>query len=492
MRVMRVCAILVLASLLAALAPSASRAAPSFQGQNLLVNPGFEEPYDKIGRGERAHGWGHWFETTGHEGDFAVSIERNPAVIHSGSAAQHIGNRTYAWYAGVWQTVAVPAGTQVRFCAWGRVFVSNDDWERVDPPGYSWDGHNARGRVGISPNGEEEWNNPAVVWSPEANPHNWQQLCVDAVAGPAGKVKVWTSFDLRSAAQAGGVLAFHVDGWWDDASLVALGTAAAATAPAAGNTPTGAQPPAQAATAAPVTCETRPDGSVVRVVQSGDSLLAIALACDSTVEAIQQLNGLSGTLINVGQTLIVKGPTAAPTATPAPTQAATPTALASPTPTDGQVCVEAFNDANANQAKDTGEQLLGGVGFTLSDTSGPKNSYVTSGLEREPYCFAGLTPGTYTVEARAPNGVTSTTDSKWQVGLTAGLQHKIAYGGSRGAAPTAAPGQVDVPAPSGSDSSPSAGSESSSLGRIALGGLGVLILLVAGFMAGLVVMRSRR
>src|SRR3990172_7057279 len=82
------------------------------EGQdNLLVNPGFEQPYEN---GRHANGWGRWFEDTGKkEGtlDYAVnpdfSAEVNPVIVRSGSAAQHIGNRYDPWHAGVLQSVKV-------------------------------------------------------------------------------------------------------------------------------------------------------------------------------------------------------------------------------------------------------------------------------------------------------------------------------------------------------------------------------------------------
>lgn len=495
MRVMRIAGVLALVALVAGLLPSTGRAAPALQGQNLLANPGFEQPYEDIRRGRRASGWRQWYEDTGHEDvlTFRLEVELNPLLIQEGSASQHIGNKTFAWHGGMAQVAAVPAGTPVRFCAYGRVFVSNDDFEKVS--GYSWEGFKPQMRVGIFPNGDVEWTTPGIIWSGETNPNlGFQQMCVDATVGDTGKVTVFTSNDFRASAGDKGVLAYHVDAWWDNASLVATGPAGTPAPTTVGNVPTGAKPPAQpVATAAPIACEIRADGSVVRVVQSGDTVLGIAIACDSTVAAIRQLNNLQSDLINVGQTLVVKGPTAPPTAVPAPTQAVPPTPVPTATPTGAEICVEAFNDANANRSKDDGEQLLGGVGFTLSDASGPKGSYVTSGLEPEPYCFAGLTPGPYTIEARPPNGVTSTTDAQWQVGLTGGVQQMIQYGGSRGAAPAGTESSSSAaPSAAGGATTSSSADGSSSLGRIAVGVLGVAILLVAGFMAGLVVMRSRR
>lgn len=476
--------VIAVVALLVALLPSTGLAAPALQ-ENLLTNPGFEQPYSDGGK--QANGWGRWFEDTGKAGggslDYVVqpdfSAEVNPVIVRSGSASQHIGNRYDPWHAGVKQPVSVPAGSPLRFCAYGRLFANNANFE--DAP--SIESKDGQMQVGIFPNGEVEWNTSGIIWSGKINPHNaWQQVCVDATAGDAGKVTVFVSSSYR------GQTAFHLDAWWDDASLVI-------TAPAATAAPTQGAAPPPAPTVAERNCETQADGSVTYVVQSGDTVGAIALSCDSTIDDIRQLNNLVNDLIQVGQTLIVKAATAPPTPAPPPTaEAPAPTAEPATVAvaSDGEICVEAFNDANANQVKDPGEQLLGGVGFALNDAAGPRGSYVTSGLEPEPYCFAGLQPGSYTVEARAPTGVSGTTSAEWPVGVTAGMKFEIAYGGSRNAEGTApnVPAADDTPPEvSAPDAS---GSSSSDLGRFVAGALGVIILIGAGAMASIVWTRARR
>jgi LysM repeat protein len=492
---------MVLVALLVMLAPSTGLAAPARQ-DNLLVNPGFEQPYED---GKQANGWGRWFEDTGKKDgtlDYAVnptfSAEVNPALVRNGSTSQHVGNQYDPWHAGVLQSVKVTPGARLRFCAHGRLFANNEDFEKAP----SIPSLNGNMQVGIFPDGTVTWDNGGIVWSAAINPHDtWQQVCVDATAGPSGQVTVFTSSNYRGSS------AFHLEAWWDDASLTAI-TSAPATTPAQLGTPA---PPAQAPTASASGCQPQADGTVTYVVKSGDTLYAIAIACDTTVAAIQQLNALSGTTILVGQTLIIKGtgapPPAAPTAalttatpslsptlvatatTETPTATATPQAVAAVT--EGQICVEAFNDANANQTKDEGEQLLGGVSFMLSDSAGPRGTYVTSGLEAEPYCFAGLPAGSYNVDAGPPSGVTSTTAEEWPVGLTGGMGFNIAYGGSREAAGDESTAPPDTTSPDTSTTPEESGTQSD-LGRVAMGALGIGVLLAAGFLAGMVLNRARR
>jgi hypothetical protein len=164
-------------------------------------------------------------------------------------------------------------------------------------------------------------------------------------------------------------------------------------------------------------------------------------------------------------------------------------ALAAPLPQGtGQVCVQAFDDVNGNEVRDADEKLLAGVGFTLSDDSGVKSSYTTDGIN-ELYCFGKLAAGSYIVRAKPPTGYESTTAGQWVYPLAAGGQYDAKYGANKpGGAPT---GPTNPPTNSGAPATTSTGGGTSTLGRIALGGLGVIILLVAGFMAGMFVQRSR-
>ncbi len=144
----------------------------------------------------------------------------------------------------------------------------------------------------------------------------------------------------------------------------------------------------------------------------------------------------------------------------------------------GQICVLAFDDQNGNGVRDTDEPLLAGVGFTLADSSGAQpRTYKTDG-NSEPYCFSSLAPGSYTIQARSPAGVNLevTTPGQWAISLASGAQFDVNYGGR-------------VAAKSNSTSNPAG--RPSTLGRIVLGGLGVVILAAAGFIAYLLIQRVR-
>ncbi|NWG76422.1 MAG: hypothetical protein HXY24_17775 [Rubrivivax sp.] len=143
----------------------------------------------------------------------------------------------------------------------------------------------------------------------------------------------------------------------------------------------------------------------------------------------------------------------------------------------GQICVLAFEDLDGNGIKGDDEPLLSGVGFTLADETGVKGSYSTDG-NSEPYCFGNLSPGSYTVQARKPADMETTTEGQWAISLASGAQFDVTYG-ARAASPAA---QAAAPASSGG---------MSTLGRIALAGLGLLVLVGSGFMFFTTLQRAR-
>jgi len=65
---------------------------------------------------------------------------------------------------------------------------------------------------------------------------------------------------------------------------------------------------------------------IIYVVKANDVLVAIAAKYGISVDEIMQANGMSDTLLRVGQQLIIPGPTPTPTITPTPLPSATPTA----------------------------------------------------------------------------------------------------------------------------------------------------------------------
>jgi LysM repeat protein len=116
---------------------------------------------------------------------------------------------------------------------------------------------------------------------------------------------------------------------------VASGSGSGNSIPAVTSTPGGPTP-------IPIylvlTSTPKPDGSVIHVVQSGQTLIGIAQAYGLTVTEIKALNNLSDDAIYVGDKLIIHpanapGPTGTPSAPATPTRAATSTRRPTRTPT---------------------------------------------------------------------------------------------------------------------------------------------------------------
>lgn len=144
----------------------------------------------------------------------------------------------------------------------------------------------------------------------------------------------------------------------------------------------------------------------------------------------------------------------------------------------GEICVLAFEDQDGNSVKGSDEPLLGGVGFTLSDESGVKSTWSTDG-NSEPYCFGNLPPAQYTVQARGPANLEVTTAGQWAVPLAAGARFDVAWGAQKTGGTAAA------------NNSSGGGSSMTTFGRIVLGGVGLLVLIGAGFLAMTTLQRAR-
>ncbi len=487
------------------LSPFATYAAPLPQSGNLLQNPGLEQPYQGCGSGQTASGWKCWYtvipkpepdaSALQYSAQAYFSAETNPSgkypeLIHGGEVSQHFGYQLDPWIAGLYQTVTVPPNAQLRFCVWSRMHASNTENPTVD----SVSSYLGRAQVGIAPDGGTNGGAANVAWSGKSNPHDtWQQICVEATSGAEGKATVFTSNDWRGAA------AKHLDVWWDDAELVALGVVPTVQPTAAGNTQpqptTIAQP--QPTAAPPVT---NPDGSIVHTIVSGDTLFGLSFQYNVALEDILALNGLTkDSLLSIGQKIIIKGGTGAqPAATVEPTAAAgqpvdpaqptaAPAAPEQPTPAQpssaAKLCVQAYSDANSDGLLTAGEEPVAGVQFAVANSQGVQAASYTTDDSGQAHCFTDLPPGSYTVAVQPAPGTVATSDKRWGVALTGGSVVDINFGSrSDSSAPAAAPGQVEA--------TPAAGS-GSGLGGLLTGAIGLIVLLVAGVLGAFVIARRR-
>jgi uncharacterized protein YkwD len=118
------------------------------------------------------------------------------------------------------------------------------------------------------------------------------------------------------------------------------------------------------------TATPNPDGSVVHVVRSGQTLIGIAIAYGVSVAEIKSLNNLTSDAIYVGDKLIIHeantpGPTSTTTATTTPTRAATATRNPTRTPTPSITLLATASasqgDPQQKDASQSGSDPLGSI-----------------------------------------------------------------------------------------------------------------------------------
>ncbi len=337
---------LVCGALLSAGALPLARRAALAQGENLLQNPGFEEPYIAINGDETlrvAHGWQPW-HVPNEGGSSAINArpEYKPAPanrVRSGAAAQEYNTFFATHIGGVYQRVPVPPGTELRFSVYIYVWSS----ATFANPNVSEDPNQVIVNVGIDPNGGTDGESPNIVWSADAEFYDeYRELSVTATAQSAA-VTVF----VRTAPQ-GFVGTNNI--YVDDAALVALGQAPPPTSappspaptqdflvptqegtvtplpatPTPAFSPTPTAPPSTATPTQPPLPDDYND-TVLYTVVAGDTLWGIAQRYGSSVSAIVKVNGISeNDYLRIGQTLLVpvrQQYAPPPTFTPAPTQA---------------------------------------------------------------------------------------------------------------------------------------------------------------------------
>ncbi len=290
--------------------------------QNLLVNPGFEQ-FGEFGRytaslGDPdfnfAEGWAGWRALTPrteswqninplaypHSGDFKLS----------GGFSQEIGRSGGTFTAAAYQVVNdLPNGTTLRASV--RVYIENGP------------GTGARARIGIGSNVGGNAAAPGIVWSPfNTSVNSWQELTVETTV-PAGSVTVFIFATQDTPNGPSGPNSIYMD----NAALIVTG-AGTPTAPS-GDGGAVNVPPVATSTPVPQFAAfvarqgTIENGKIVHTVVAGDTLAAIAVAYGVSLDELRQLNNIPGSILFVGQKIIIgDAPPPTPTATntrPAPT-----------------------------------------------------------------------------------------------------------------------------------------------------------------------------
>ena len=329
--------------------------------------------------------------------------------------------------------------------------------------------------------------------------------------------------------------------FFDTPSLVAINAPAAApqpaapaNPPAAGQSAQPAAPNAQAATAVPPT--PRPDGSIVHVVQPGDTMWVIAinyasvlgLTPQEALAAIQELNN-NPTFLNPNDELLIKAGTGeAAAATPAegtadataaatdgtPAADATPAGKGTPEATAesseavvttpeatapaaiaGTICVGTFQDANNDGQRNDGEILVANAAIAIARAGVTVSTYITDGAS-EPYCFELTEADSYQLQLYPPAGFASTTEDNWAVSIANGESYTVLFGLTDAPQTVADTGAAETTGDTAAtDAETTEAPAETDEGGLFSGSLGMIVLAVGGLLlvlAGLGVFLLRR
>lgn len=391
---------------------------PPLEG-NLLLNPGFEEDsyqyYDDPVR-MIPNGWEPFWDSAFDPPRYNPS-EGVPERIHGGYRAASYWEQYRDFDGGLFQRVAATQGTTYRLTAYGHAVSES----------------NVKMQVGISKKGGFDHNSADVVWSGAQNAKDsYQEFSVEATAE-----YVEITVFLRGSPD---YPVEQTDFYWDDASLVVVSTAPPTEKPE-DKPEEQQQPQSSGVTVGSIPKSTpAPDGSVVHTVQSGETLIGIAVTYGVTLEELRANNNLTTDMVFIGQQLVIKLPGSEP---PPEEAAEEQPAEEQPTPTaaevaeagaesqaaeatgNGTVCVMSYEDSNANGIRDGGEITLAGITFAVSDSTQIVAQYTTDG--NEPYCFTELVPGTYIVSWTGDQ-YTATTDQTWATSVAAGATVSREFG----------------------------------------------------------------
>ena len=282
----------------------------SAQG-NVLVNPGFEQPYGGGYHRYTAQGWLPWVGV----GDADFYPEQYGAVYSGGNsqAVLAIGviRDSSPLDVAVYQVAHnIPSGSRVRASAWVSIWMTGVP----DPVNAG-----AWLRIGIDPNGGTNPNDGDVVWSGVNASQGGSQggeswlLSYTPIAVEATTTGASVTVFLRWQQTWGGN---EQRAFFDDAALGIL-------QPGNGAVPA---PPSVEPAQPPVVTG---GSSTTYVVRSGDTLYRIALRFGTSIAAIATANNLANpNIIHAGLTLTIPGSetaVTAPVANPPPQPALTTT-----------------------------------------------------------------------------------------------------------------------------------------------------------------------
>ncbi len=529
------------------------------QGPNLLTNPGFEEGHynqDGIAEITVPNGWRmHWSNQESKIFDgYAETARPETVVWNIAGAPAHEADvfwkdgiytvKIFKGWAPLWAAMSqdvggLEVGRRYRLVApvYIDIVADYDQGQKVPPS----DNRHGRVRLGASPVGSA-WRDEASIgysgwWTADSvNPfYLAYPTFVHEFTATAPEMTVWIEMASNYPHPQNG---FFIDtvGLYALDETGAITQAQPAAAAPAGDQPAGEAP--AAAPAAPVpTATPRADGSVVHIVQSGDSFWSLAVRYAATMgitaeEALLEIPALNDNpqVITTGDELIILPPSAERAAAiaggvePADGEA-TPDAEAAPegeTPAEGEssedsgeaegenaaeteqggssalsqallqvspssICVQVYEDVNGDGIRaDVGENPVPDQAVTLRLAGSTISTYVTDDTG-ELYCFESLEAATYQVQIQSTSDYEVIGDDRWAVAMAEGVMIPVSFG-LRAAADTVADAGTteDATADDSATAEAVQNDASSNMTYIVLG-IAALLVLVAG--AGVYLLR---
>ncbi|MBN1202083.1 MAG: LysM peptidoglycan-binding domain-containing protein [Anaerolineae bacterium] len=269
---------------------------------NLLTNGSLERPYygTTSSTTTAPEGWDLWY--SGEEPEAFPHTDQ--VQVRDGEVSWNIKKGYVAITAAGYQRVGgLTEGDAVKLTAYGWVYTCNDTKNSciIEEPPYreSQKASQTTLKVGIDPTGGTNPGSDQVVWSAVARPYDeWAEMSVTAAA-ESDTVTVYLY-----VTQGRGLALNNI--YWDQASLVR-------TDEEPENAPPATATPYEVPFVAPQ--GVRPDGSIVHVVQEGDTLSSIAFAYNKdygvTIESIAAINENIKTntrFLIIGQEILILPP----------------------------------------------------------------------------------------------------------------------------------------------------------------------------------------
>ena len=460
--------------------------AQEIASENLFTNPGFEQGYfnqNGIPQIAVPNGWTmHWLDNVAFEGTEGVLAYRpetvvwfiqdapeseRPLFFRDGSYTLKVFKGYAPMYAALSQNVSgLEVGRRYRISApiYVDIVQEYDGGKKVPP----YRNDSGFVRFGASSVGAPWRDGSQINYSPFWTADNVQPFY------QAQPIFLWdftaTATDMTIWIEMGSRHPYRNNGFFmDGVGLFALNETGSVPAGSGGN---GGGAPSQPVT--PPTPFPTPtpsaDGSIVHVVNSGDTMWTIAIRYapalgvtpEQALPIIQELNN-NPAFISVGQQLLIQAPTtnAPVTAEEAPAddeasdgEEAEPVATGEPIqePTEepveeeesnevaeaettdvavdalSSICVTVFEDVNGDGVRDAAsEPLQADAAVTIFRGGTTVSTHIADGSS-ESHCFTDLENDTYQVQVFPPANYNVTTAQSWAVAVSNGTTIPVSFG----------------------------------------------------------------